>query len=295
MFAIAAAAVFGSLLGSIFQVRLLLFLWATPLVGVLLGAVMFVAPHLLDDAAVHPMAKMIIGQAADPALIVPMLVAAAVGALLASFMANRLRAGLTPVYSDAPKRRPGWRAAMEAEEAARAGLDQAALMRRAAQISSKSPRQSALDWAAMDLPVLEIAPNPGAAARPDGAASPGTATKLRSETWSDDQPERRVRSRRRSALRGCLCFPGGRAANCTIQNLSVGGCRIRLKEDGQLPMAVVLLDFSNRLAHEAQVTWQEGETAGLEFSASYDIANPRDQRGHELKRLYDEAAAGQER
>ena len=220
-------------------------------------------------------------------------VAAAAGALLSSLMAGYVRASLRPDYSAAPRRKPGWRAAMEADEAARAGLDRSALMRRAAQFSSRSPRQAALDQAAHDQAALDLA-RVAASIEPPAQAVPGpeVGTKQRSETWSEDQPERRVRSRRRSALRGCLCMPGGRWANCTIQNLSVGGGRIRLKQDSQLPMTVVLLDFSNRLAHEAQVTWQEGETAGLEFSASYDITHPHDERGHELRRLYDEAAAG---
>jgi hypothetical protein len=175
-------------------------------------------------------------------------------------------------------------------------------MRRAAQFASRSPRQAAMDKAesdraAMELPVVEIDMTPAArdaSDAPAAAASEQATTKLRSETWTEDQPERRARSRRRSALHGCLCFPGGRFANCTIQNLSVGGGRIRLKQAEQLPMAVVLLDFSNRLGHEAQVTWQEDETAGLQVSASYDLTNPRDERGHELRRLYDEVSAGED-
>ena len=97
-------------------------------------------------------------------------------------------------------------------------------------------------------------------------------------------PERRALPRRRTILRGRICY-GPKyviSFDCGIRNLSRGGAQLRLAPTQPLPARFALLDVAEGLAFEANLTWRRGELAGVTFSA---VHNLRGDVSDELKPL----------
>jgi hypothetical protein len=82
---------------------------------------------------------------------------------------------------------------------------------------------------------------------------------------------RRGHGRRRSALAGEIVFEGGARLGCTIQDLSVGGARVRLMGSWPEERPRGLNDLTNGMAHEITVRWKAGPIAGLRFTGSRDL------------------------
>jgi hypothetical protein len=78
--------------------------------------------------------------------------------------------------------------------------------------------------------------------------------------------------------------------NCAIKNLSVGGAQVRVSPDVPLIGKVHLIDITNGLAHECQVSWRSGPNTGLSFVASYDLRHPPNQRAAALASLWAQLA-----
>lgn len=256
--AIAVAAVLGSVIGSFFRIRLAALVWAAPIVALLVGGLMFAAPHLPSDEAAPP-AALIARQLADPALLAEMLVAFAVGAAASTVMVRyartQARATPAPRLKDVAAQRAlarGDEPATQAEGFTRRRLGEFA-----------------------PLPVYEVTPTAGFTPAPESTKPPELRTGA----------ERRRQTRRRSALAGRVLLGEGRSSPCGIQNLSVGGARVKLNAPLPLPHQVCLLDLTHWLAHDAEVRWQDGETAGVRFTASHDLRNPHTERERELHHL----------
>jgi hypothetical protein len=208
-------------------------------------------------------------------------VACVAGILAASLMVGYVRAN-----------RPRGYGALSARGAARRdpALDfidepssRDALQQRTAAVTRPAARRPAGN-AGAPLPVFEIEPQApiryGAAPEILDDHSPAPPPAL-----LDVVANRRAEARRRSALSGRLLLDEGRSEPCGIQNLSVSGARVRMQMQTPLPHALCLLDLTHWLAHDAEVKWQNGETAGLRFKASHDLNHPRTDRERELHRL----------
>lgn len=57
----------------------------------------------------------------------------------------------------------------------------------------------------------------------------------------------------------------GKQQDCMIRNISVTGAQIRFEDEVDLPDQVELLILSHNIRVQADVVWQTGVEAGLEF------------------------------
>lgn len=96
--------------------------------------------------------------------------------------------------------------------------------------------------------------------------------------------ERRAALRRRTLLRGRLCFGPHHviSIDCGIRNLSENGAQVRVPPHQPLPAAVTLLHIAEALAFDASVTWRRGDLVGLRFSGSHNL---RDNAADEFRSL----------
>jgi hypothetical protein len=86
-------------------------------------------------------------------------------------------------------------------------------------------------------------------------------------------PERRALPRRRTILRGRICY-GSRyviSLDCGIRNLNERGAQLRISPSQPLPSTFALIHVAEGLAFDASLTWRRGDLAGVEFSAVHNL------------------------
>lgn len=267
VYIIAVAAGIGSLVGACFRVRIMALLWATPILCVLYGAVVFVAPFLKDNETAPELLRTVILRIADISLLIPVLVAGAAGALLASTLMrhvgeSEMQASRSRRVNDALHREGRTRQSAAGRLAERT------------ERLSQGRASSAFDKP-RTLPIFEVAYEPPAPPEPEVPAPAAQTPNLPTPRPVAPQDNRRDHGRRRSALAGELIFEGGRSVRCTIQDLSVGGARMRLLEPWPEGALTNLIDHTNGLAHDATLRWRAGPIAGVRFTASRDLQSFR--------------------
>lgn len=245
VYIIAVAGALGSLVGAFFRVRVMALLWSLPLLCVLYGAAVFIAPFVRKNEALPEALRTLMLEFTDISLFIPVLVAGAAGTLIASSLTRQVRESqmASPRLRQATARSRGIRAEQLVDRAQRASRPRAPV---------------AFDQA--ETPVFEVAPEPAAVSLPQPRPAPAPPAE-----------NRRRQGRRRAVLAGEAVFGDGTSVRCTIQDLSVAGARVRLAEPWPEAPLVRLLDHTNGLAHEAAIKWRRGATAGLRFTASREL------------------------
>lgn len=247
VYIIAVAGALGSLVGAFFRVRVMALLWSLPILCVLYGAAVFVAPFVRKNEALPETFRTLMLEFADISLFIPVLVAGAAGTLIASSLTRQVRESqmASPRLRQATARSRGTRAEQLVDRA---------------QSVTRPRAPVAFDQAV--TPVFEVTPEPAAAPIPQPRPGP---------TPPPPAENRRRHGRRRAVLAGEAVFADGASARCTIQDLSVAGARVRLAEPWPEAPLVRLLDHTNGLAHDAVIKWRRGATAGLRFTASREL------------------------
>lgn len=92
------------------------------------------------------------------------------------------------------------------------------------------------------------------------------------EAWS--RPERRAVSRLRVVIEGKAFWEEGQRGGCSVQDLSESGARLSLAAHETLPPQFHLMVPKTQSGHAAALVWREGASAGVAFSASYELDEP---------------------
>ncbi len=78
--------------------------------------------------------------------------------------------------------------------------------------------------------------------------------------------EARRMPRLKAIKAGRIVIPGaGQTLDCAIRNISATGAMIRFEKPVELPEHVELIIMSHDIHVRAQVAWQHGAEAGIEF------------------------------
>jgi hypothetical protein len=267
--AIAAAALFGSAIGSFFEARLWAVVWSAPVVALLGGLALLIAPEMRDSTSAPEWLRAAVIELAQPALLGQALVACVTGALVSSAAVGyvqRSRQGSVwlPSMGDASRKR---RVAAVAEPGRTAA---SRLEQRVEGVGARAPERLERPRRNEPLPVFEVAPETVSAAARLAPRRTEPAPEPRLEA------NNRKQARRRALLSGQLLWGAGQSTACTIQNLSVGGAQVKLPYVVNVPNSCWLIDVSNGLAHQAEAAWRRGASIGLRFHASYDLKSPKD-------------------
>lgn len=85
--------------------------------------------------------------------------------------------------------------------------------------------------------------------------------------------ERRAAPRRRTLLRGRICYGDHYviSVDCGIRDLSESGAQIRVSASQPLPGRFVLIHILDGLAFDANLAWRRGEFAGVKFNARHNL------------------------
>ena len=103
--------------------------------------------------------------------------------------------------------------------------------------------------------------------------------------------ERRPSQRRRTLLRGVVAHSNGaQSFPCTIRDLTKEGARITLAATVAVPANVYLIDVRSRVAHEAEIMWNNGVEAGLVFRNSLSLEGLNEPKLAYLSTLWHGAA-----
>jgi hypothetical protein len=76
---------------------------------------------------------------------------------------------------------------------------------------------------------------------------------------------RRRYIRRVSATSAVIHFDGGNDIRCTLQDVSVGGARLRLEVPSDLPPFFLLTVPAERIERRCTLVWKDGERVGVRF------------------------------
>jgi len=99
--------------------------------------------------------------------------------------------------------------------------------------------------------------------------------------------ERRPKPRRRVLLGAIVTWSdGARSFGCSIRNLSETGARITMPPNQGVPAHVYLINVPHRVAHEAQIVWNNGAEAGLAFFKTMPLDEVTDPKLDYLKKLW---------
>lgn len=80
--------------------------------------------------------------------------------------------------------------------------------------------------------------------------------------------QRRASLRHDVSVRGAVIVKVGdatRTAGCLILDLSLGGAKVELDEDGPLPDKVLLYESHRENVYECSIRWRDGRSVGLSF------------------------------
>lgn len=263
VYIIAVAGGVGSLVGAFFGVRLIALLWSTPLICLLYGALVLVAPFVSANPEAPEWARLAVAQLSDLALLIPVLVAGAAGTIISSSLTRQVQQSQSQALVDRHDG-AGQRLLRPAPRKA-----SAALKARTEDLTRTRPPRSPPPLA--PLPVYQV--DYDAPAMPDPPSVPEEPVAPRPVARAP-QDNRRRQGRRRSLLAGELLFDDGACLGCTIQDLSVGGARVRVSTAWPEGRLLTVLDLTNGLLHEAHVRWRAGPVAGVRFSASRHLQQP---------------------
>ena len=115
------------------------------------------------------------------------------------------------------------------------------------------------------------------------------ATKLRRKSLPPPNgTERRAVLRRRTLLRGRICFGPHHVitVDCGIRNLSEHGAQVRLPPQQALPGEFTLLHINEGLAFDASVIWRRGDLVGLRFTGSHNLKDGADDEFRSLRAIW---------
>lgn len=84
---------------------------------------------------------------------------------------------------------------------------------------------------------------------------------------------KRSEARKSANVRGRAVFADKTFLDCTIEDTSPSGARIRLSRRSQLPSRFLLLNVKDRAVHDASIMWQDGEHAGVRFEESHVLGS----------------------
>ena len=103
--------------------------------------------------------------------------------------------------------------------------------------------------------------------------------------WAD---ERRAEPRVRASAPARLFYGSGFAlwVDCTIKDRSKSGAKVQAPALYQLPNSLVLLDFEQACAFEAQLRWRKAELAGLWLHHRHDLTEPVAPAFEEIRRAW---------
>lgn len=77
---------------------------------------------------------------------------------------------------------------------------------------------------------------------------------------------RRQHARHASEAAAVIHLPDGRhAIRCTVQDISLGGARLRLETSFALPLSFTLTVPAERIVRSCTLVWRNDEEAGVRF------------------------------
>lgn len=108
-----------------------------------------------------------------------------------------------------------------------------------------------------------------------------------SDSSSDDDAGKRGQPRQRVLLSGKLVHsPGELTVDCTIQDISSAGARVRLPPDTLVGEPVYLINMSHGLGFRARIAWRKDNRAGLAFTRHFDLHKVEEDAPKVLRRLW---------
>ena len=110
-----------------------------------------------------------------------------------------------------------------------------------------------------------------------------------------DTHERRAEPRVRANNAPARLFYGAGLAyyvDCQIRDRSKSGAKIQAPALFDLPNQLVLLDFEQGFAFEAELRWRKAEMAGLWLHKGHDLATTTDPALAEVKKTFDMLGPG---
>ena len=122
-------------------------------------------------------------------------------------------------------------------------------------------------------------------AAPSSDGMIGVAAPPGADSWAD---ERRSEPRVRTNSPARLFYGAGFAlwVDCAIKDRSKSGAKVQAPALFQLPNSLVLLDFEQACAFEAQLRWRKAELAGLWLHHRHDLTEPVAPAFEEIRRAW---------
>ena len=109
----------------------------------------------------------------------------------------------------------------------------------------------------------------------------------KSEAPAVDRADHRRQHRRRVLLSGRLVHSiSEMTVDCTIQDVSSTGARLRLPEATLLSEPLFLIDLTHGLAFKTRVAWRKENRAGLAFIQYFDLSQADGPAPKRLRRLW---------
>ena len=103
--------------------------------------------------------------------------------------------------------------------------------------------------------------------------------------------ERRAHPRETLFAAALLVLADGSTQLCTMVDRSLGGFRLKLQADHQLPDHFQLIDLLSGLGYEGQTVWRAEALAGARRLATYDLRAEQDGVGERLQAAWKAALA----
>jgi hypothetical protein len=103
--------------------------------------------------------------------------------------------------------------------------------------------------------------------------------------------ERRAHPRQTLFTAGMLLFEDGGSDLCTIVDRSLGGFRLRLNDERELPDRFTLIDLVAGLGFEGQTVWRKPPEAGCRALMRYDLRRSPKGRGARLQEIWKASVA----
>jgi len=104
-------------------------------------------------------------------------------------------------------------------------------------------------------------------------------------------PERRSHPRETLFATALLVLADGTTQLCTLVDRSLGGFRLKLHTNDQLPDQFELIDLLSGLGYEGQTVWRAEALAGARRIATYDLRAEQDGIGQRLQTAWKTALA----
>lgn len=100
--------------------------------------------------------------------------------------------------------------------------------------------------------------------------------------------EKRGHSRRRTLLRGRICYGPSHAMSldCVIRDISDSGAKLRAPAGQAMPERFTLLNIPEGIACESRLVWRRGEDAGVQFVSRHDLRHSTDEAYRALRRVW---------